>query len=122
MAAQFCPQQTFAKLSLVALYHRIFNTNRTFVRCLYVVGGMQIGWGIGTYVAHWTECTPVAKLWDSTLPGTCEDSTMFLVVGETINSALDFALVGLAIWIVQSLQMKMAAKMKLSIIFALGGL
>lgn len=122
LAAQFCPQQTFAKLSLLALYYRIFNVNRKFVICVYAIGGIQLGWGIGTYVAHWAECTPIAHMWDRTIPGTCLNNTYFLVVGETINSLIDFALVGLAVWIVQSLQMKTSVKLKLSVIFALGGL
>lgn len=122
MAAQFCPQQLFVKLSLLALYYRIFNASRPFVLCVYVVGAAQLGWSVATYIAHWLECTPPQKLWDPTVPGTCLNAALFLVIGETINSLLDFVLVGLAIWIVQSLQMKTSVKLKLSVIFGLGGL
>lgn len=122
MAAQFCLQQLFAKFSLLFLYYRIFNKSRPFVRCVYAVGIIQFGWSIGTYVAHWLECTPPNKLWDPTVPGTCLDAAAFLVGGETINSLLDFVLVGMAVWMVHSLQMKTSVKFKLSGIFALGGL
>lgn len=122
MSAQFCLQQLFAKLSLLFLYHRMFRTNRAFVRCMYIVGFVQLGWSIGTYVAHWLVCTPPQKLWNPKVPGKCIDTGTLLVAGETINSLIDFILVGLAIWMVQSLQMKTSVKLKLSVIFAIGGL
>lgn len=122
MAAQYPPQQTFAKLSLVALYYRIFSSSRKFVLWLYTIGAVQLGWGIGNFIAHWAQCIPIRGFWDPSVPHVCLNDAMLLVVGETINSLLDFMLVGLAIWIVQSLQMSSAVKLKLSVIFALGGL
>lgn len=122
MAAQYPPQQTFAKLSLVALYYRIFNSNRKLVIWLYAIGIMQLGWGIGNFIAHWAQCIPIQGFWDPSVPHICLDNVMFLVIGETIISLLDFTLVGLAIWIVQSLLMSSSVKRKLFVIFTLGGL
>jgi len=122
MAAQFCMQQLFAKLSLLFLYYRLFNPNRPFIRCLYVVGTVQLLWSIATYLVHWFQCSPPAKLWDPTLKGHCINSSAFLVAGETPNSLVDFILVGLAIWMVQSLRMKTSVKLNLTFLFALGGL
>ncbi|KAJ8064944.1 hypothetical protein OCU04_007248 [Sclerotinia nivalis] len=122
MAAQFCMQQLFAKLSLLFLYYRLFYVNRSFVRCIYFLGIVQLLWSIATYVAHYLECTPPQKLWNPALPGHCLNAPAFLAAGETPNSLTDFAMVGLAIWMVQSLQMKTSVKVKLSVLFGLGGL
>ncbi|KAL1858094.1 hypothetical protein Daus18300_010095 [Diaporthe australafricana] len=121
-AAQYCLQQLFAKLSLLLLYYRIFSSSRVFVRWVYFLGTVQVIWSIATYIIHYVECIPPQKIWTPTLPGPCIDNTAFLVGGETVNSLVDFALVGLAIWVVQSLQMKTSVKLKLAAIFAFGGL
>lgn len=115
-------QQLFAKLSLLFLYYRIFSSSRVFVRWVYFLGIVQLIWSIATYIIHYVECIPPRKIWNPTLPGHCINNTAFLVGGETVNSLVDFALVGLAIWIVQSLQMKTSVKLKLAAVFAFGGL
>lgn len=115
-------QQLFAKLSLLFLYYRIFSSSRVFVRWCYFLGIVQLIWSIATYLLHYFACMPPQKIWDRTIPGHCINSAAFLVGGETVNSLVDFALVGLAIWIVQSLQMKTSVKLKLAAIFAFGGL
>lgn len=122
MSSQFSLQQLFAKLSLLFLYYRIFNVNRAFVLCVYAVGFIQAGRSIGGFVAHWLVCTPPHKLWNPEVAGTCINNAAFLVANETINSLVDFVLVGLAIWMVQSLQMETSVKLKLYVIFAIGGL
>jgi hypothetical protein len=122
MAAQFCMQQLFAKLSLLCLYYRLFSVGRAFVRCIYFLGTVQVLWSIATYLVHYFECNPPARLWNKKIPGTCVNSPAFLAAGETPNSLVDFAMVVMAIWIVQSLKMSTAVKLKLSILFSLGGL
>lgn len=122
MGPQFCMQQLFAKLSLLFLYYRIFNVNRSFVFSIYILGAIQTAWSIATYFAHFLECTPVKKLWEPTLAGHCINSSIFLAAGETPNSLIDFALIGLAVWMVQKLKVDTALKLKLSAIFCIGGL
>jgi len=122
MAAQFCMQQLFAKLSLLFLYYRLFWINRSFVICIYILGSIQICWSIATYIVHWLECSPPQKLWHKQIAGHCVNPSAFLAAGETPNSLVDFALVGMAIWMVQSLGMKTSVKVKLAVLFALGGL
>jgi len=122
MAAQFCMQQLFAKFSLLFLYYRVFSVSRPFVVSVYVLGAIQLCWSIATYIAHWLECDPPARLWNKKIPGHCLNGPVFLAAGETPNSLIDFALVGLAIWVVHSLRMKTAVKLKLSFLFAIGGL
>jgi hypothetical protein len=122
MAAQFCLQQLFAKLSILALFYRFFFVDVKFVRAVYAVGAVQVVWSIVTYMLHWFECTPPAKLWTPKMKGSCLNAPAFLAAGESINSVVDFVIVGLAIYMVQHLHLKTAVKAKLAILFGLGSL
>jgi hypothetical protein len=122
MGPQFCLQQLFAKLSLLFLYYRIFHVNQTFVYCVYFLGIVQVLWSIATYLVHFLECIPTQRLWNPEVPGHCINSADLLAAGETPNSLVDFALIGLAIWMVQSLKVKTSVKIKLFAIFVVGGL
>ncbi|KAI1392108.1 uncharacterized protein F4822DRAFT_389641 [Hypoxylon trugodes] len=123
MSPQFCGNQLFSKLSLFALYYRIFSVNETFLRWIYSLVGLQIAWFISAYVVKWNLCSPAPFAWDKTIEGgTCIDIGAFLAASETINSLVDFAMIGLAVWIVQSLQVDTSTKWRLCILFSLGGL
>lgn len=122
MGPQFCMQQLFAKLSILWLYYRLFAVNEAFLYCVWGLGIIQTAWSIATYLVHWLECIPTAKLWEPTLEGHCIKSPVFLAAGETPNSLVDFAMIVLAIWMVQSLRIKTAVKIKLFVIFIMGGL
>jgi large-conductance mechanosensitive channel len=122
MAAQFCLQQLFAKLSILALLYRFFFVDVVFVRAIYVTGTVQVIWSIVTYVLHWVECTPPARLWNPKLKGHCLNAPAFLAAGESINSVVDFVIVGLAIYMVQHLHLRASVKAKLAILFGLGSM
>ena len=122
MGPQFCMQQLFAKLSLLFLYYRIFHIKRAFIYCVWFLGIVQVTWSIATYLVHFLECIPTQKLWNPTVKGHCINSPAFLAGGETPNSLVDFALIGLAIWMVQSLKVRTSVKLKLCGIFIMGGL
>ncbi|TVY48033.1 Satratoxin biosynthesis SC1 cluster protein [Lachnellula occidentalis] len=109
-------------IKITKVYKPYGSLSRPFVQCVWFLGIVQLMWSIATYVIHYFECTPPARLWNTKLEGTCINSPAFLAGGETPNSLIDFALVGLAIWVVQSLQMKTIVKLKLSTLFAIGGL
>ena len=114
--------QTFAKLSLLTFYYRIFSVNRSFVRWVYSIGTVQIMWCIAMVFVRLFQCKPIAAAYNPTIKGTCLNSQILLAVGDSINSAIDFVMVGMAVWMVVQLKMSTASKLKLSILFALGGL
>ncbi|KAI1176533.1 hypothetical protein F4777DRAFT_262127 [Nemania sp. FL0916] len=121
-SAQYCGNQLFAKLSLLVLYRRIFSVNRTFNIWVYVLGALQIAWFISTYIVKYLLCVPVKSIWDLSVPGKCINIGAFLAATESVNSLIDFALIGLACWIVHFLQIQNATKWKLGLLFAIGGL
>lgn len=122
MSAQYAGNQLFAKLSLIFLYHRLFSVNTTFLYWLYVLGSVQTAWGIALYLAKIFRCTPFEKIWNPTVAGRCVDSGPFLAATEAVNSLIDFIMIGLAIWIVRSLQLDKSSKWKLYFLFTIGGL
>lgn len=122
MNTMFPTNQTFAKLSLLALYYRIFSVNKAFVRWVWGIAIAHFCWFMAMFWIRWFMCTPVARVWNPRLPGHCIDSNMLLAVGEAFNSVFDFMMVALAVWVVRSLKVSRATRWKLSILFALGGL
>ncbi|KAF3763034.1 hypothetical protein M406DRAFT_322988 [Cryphonectria parasitica EP155] len=120
----FYVNQLFAKGSLFVLYHRIFQTDPTFKIWVYVLAAIHVCWFITFIFLLLFLCNPISKWWDvdGTQPGSCINGNAFLVSEETINSAMDFAMIALAVYVVQKLQMKRLVKTKLTFIFVMGGL
>ncbi|KFA71230.1 hypothetical protein S40288_03867 [Stachybotrys chartarum IBT 40288] len=123
MTTHYCPNQLGAKLSLCLLYYRLFSVNRKLVVCVYCIAAVQIAWFIAAYLVKWFMCVPVERIWDVTgNTDGCIEIGPFMAGIESVNSLIDFIMIGLAIWIIQSLRMKSSAKWKVSILFAIGGL
>ncbi|KAI5868249.1 hypothetical protein GGS23DRAFT_608860 [Durotheca rogersii] len=118
----FWPQQTFTKLSLLALYHRLFSVSHRFVVGIWIVTGLQIALGIGAYVTYFNTCRPVSKSWDIESGGTCFNNTIFFSIANPLNSLIDFVMAGQAVWMLKSLRLGANAKFKLALLFLLGGL
>lgn len=117
----FPVQQFFAKFSILFLYDRLFSVNKTFVKCMYVTGALQIIYSVVTLFVSIFLCTPIARNWNPMVEGTCIDHNKYLAGSETINSSVDFAMVVMACFMVWHLKMKQALKWKLVILFIIGG-
>ncbi|GAP87027.2 putative integral membrane protein [Rosellinia necatrix] len=113
-------QQLFAKLSIMALYYRIFKVNRRFVHYVYTLFVYHIAWIIEVTFLLGFHCRPLAKFWNLLLPGQCIQEGTFIAVSGSINSLGDFLLVALSIAMVRTLQMPSATKWKLAFLFGLG--
>ncbi|KAK0629906.1 hypothetical protein B0T17DRAFT_203135 [Bombardia bombarda] len=114
--------QTLAKLSICALYHRIFGINRKYRLWIWALAILQILLYIALVILQCLQCTPIAKQWQWWTEGVCLPFATILVAIEPINSVIDFALVVLAMFMIKSLHMKSGVKWKLRFLFALGGL
>ncbi|KAJ8132426.1 hypothetical protein O1611_g1198 [Lasiodiplodia mahajangana] len=115
-------QQFFAKLSILALYYRLFKVNPKFKRGIDALVAYHAIWiTVSTFLISFI-CRPLAKFWDSRVAGQCTPIGPLIAVTETLNSVGDFLLVGLAITIVGMVQISEAAKRKLFICFGLGAL
>jgi len=114
--------QTFAKLSILALYYRVFSADQPFVYMTYAVATLQILWFIPMFIERFLVCNPPAKLWNPSMPGFCVNSQAVVAATESTNSFIDFVMVGMAIFVASKLRIPTSKKLELSILFVLGGL
>ncbi|KAH8901541.1 hypothetical protein GQ53DRAFT_7412 [Thozetella sp. PMI_491] len=116
--------QSLAKLSLLYLYNRVFWVEPAIVRAIYGVGAIHVSFTTAVILIVLFGCQPLAKGWAAALPGSCLTTSPrpFLAVTESINSTIDFAMVIIAAIIVSKMGVRTSTKLKLSILFALGGL
>lgn len=73
-------------------------------------------------LVHVFACRPIAKVWNPALEGSCINVNVFFSIYEPINSAIDFVMAGMAIWMVRGLRLKRQIRWHLSVLFLIGGL
>ncbi|KAI0410949.1 hypothetical protein F5X98DRAFT_358347 [Xylaria grammica] len=120
-APLFVFNQFFTKFSILFLYSRIFGINNTYRRWIWALSIIHIGYCISTLYIYYFSCRPISKAWNPLEPGHCLSYLATVTGEESVNSGVDFALVTLAIWMIQDLRMDRSTKLRLSLIFALGG-
>lgn len=116
------PNQLCAKFSILFLYHRIFGINQVYTFWIRTLGVIQILYTIVTSLVSLFECTPVSKYWDPLAAGHCINTGAFLAGVESTNSFVDFAMVILAMFMLRELQVDGRTKLRLSLVFLIGGL
>ncbi|KAI0013519.1 hypothetical protein F4779DRAFT_564124 [Xylariaceae sp. FL0662B] len=114
--------QCFAKFSILYLYYRLFSVNKVFVRWTYIIGASQITISILTLFINLFSCIPVSYSWDFDEDGWCLDQAAVFAGTESVNSAVDLAMLVLSCFIVHELRLKMSTKLKLGVIFLVGSL
>lgn len=115
-------QQLFAKLSVAALYLRIFGVNPGYRHIIYGLVVLQTMWIIVPSFVQIFSCRPVEKFWYPLEEGTCMQEGLVIAVTESVNSFTDFAFVGLAMYMVKELNMSWKTKCRLYVLFGLGAL
>ncbi|KAK7188961.1 hypothetical protein DPSP01_013239 [Paraphaeosphaeria sporulosa] len=112
----------FMKLSIVALYWRLFGLTRKGRIPLLLVGGVIVAWGITVFLIVIFNCDPIAGSWDLTLATTakCVDKKSFYVGGSVPNVITDLVLVIMPLPYVWRLHASVAQRIVLGGIFALG--
>jgi hypothetical protein len=122
MNIMFPIQQTFAKLSILLLYHRLFGIDEKFRTSIRIIGFFQLLYFVATVVTSILICQPVYKYWQPFLPsGRCINIAAFLTGVEIPNSLVDFAMVILAIFMLRELHIDLKTKLRISVVFAVGG-
>ncbi|PYH98981.1 hypothetical protein BO71DRAFT_479898 [Aspergillus ellipticus CBS 707.79] len=115
------PAISFAKLSILCLYHRIFISRRFRVWVL-IVGLSVVLWMVGCLVANLLHCIPPEALWDSSKKARCIDFILFFKIIEPINCFQDFVIALMPIGVVKRLHLDLKQRVSLCFIFVLGGL
>ncbi|KAH7318290.1 hypothetical protein B0I35DRAFT_238845 [Stachybotrys elegans] len=122
MQLNFPVNPTFAKLSLLVLYFRIFSINRKFARWVWALAIIQICWFLAIFLTRAMFCIPVSTLWSANFPRGCIDPSLLLAAGESVNAAISFAMIALAMYMVRTLIMSSGTRWKLRALFVFGGI
>ncbi|KAF9737394.1 hypothetical protein PMIN06_001201 [Paraphaeosphaeria minitans] len=112
----------FMKLSIVALYWRLFGLTRKGRIPILLIGGVIIAWGVTIFLIVIFNCDPIAGSWDLSLAATakCVDKKSFYVGGSVPNVITDIVLVIMPLPYVWRLHASVAQRIVLGCIFALG--
>lgn len=100
------------KLSLLAGYLRVAGFNRTYAVTLYIVMALVTASQlVFTFLLSFA-CTPVAKQWDPSIPGTCIDAlSSYFALGGT-SLAWDVLIIILPFPILRRLQLNKRNKVR----------
>lgn len=108
------------KTSICLLYLRIFAHVGWFRKTVYVVLAYVLLYATGSIIATIFECTPVERVWDHTIQGTCINLTEFWYANAAANIIGDFGILLLPMPVVRSLQLPSRQKWGLTMVFGLG--
>ncbi|GME26016.1 hypothetical protein GTA08_BOTSDO08397 [Neofusicoccum parvum] len=108
------------KLSLLALYFRLFPT-REFKISTYILGGIIILWCIALNCVAIFQCNPVKKSWLPMTPGTCINLKAAFIGNAIPNIITDVIILLLPVRQVWKLQVRPAQRASLLAMFLLGG-
>ncbi|KAL4805509.1 hypothetical protein BDV18DRAFT_20449 [Aspergillus unguis] len=107
------------KIAILLLYARIF-PNRGFRIAAYVLGAIAISWAISIVCVSIFQCTPIAKSWNPTLPGTCINLKGSFIGNAVPNILTDVAILSLPVGVVWKLQAPLAHRLSVIGLFMLG--
>lgn len=110
-----CP----VKISILLQYRRVFAVRFMQLITFYAVIFMS-AWTVTLCFLLTLVCLPVAKFWDSTIPGQCLDSLTIWYVLAGFNLATDLAIFCLPLPVIRSLQLPRKQKVMLIAVFGLG--
>ena len=70
----------FSRLSFTLLMMRVFATTKKRRILLWAIFGLVLATNIAAAIAVLPQCDPVPKIWDSTIPGSCWNSSTIISV------------------------------------------
>jgi len=113
--------QGFAKNSLLWLYYRIFSVDRSYRFSILAMVVINVLWMTVCPLVEIFRCTPIRKGIDPFIPGTCINISTYFAASEVLGAAIDFAMVGMAIFMLQKIKLSRRDRYKVSVLFAIGG-
>lgn len=117
----YCTTVGIVKISILLMYARIFPT-RSFRIAAYILGSIVISWVIAIICVSVFQCTPIAKAWDTSLPGTCINLKDSFVGNAVPNILTDIAILSLPVRVVWGLQATLVHRLTVIAVFLLGSL
>ncbi|KAJ2973277.1 hypothetical protein NUW58_g8977 [Xylaria curta] len=110
---------TLIKLSVLALYLRLFNiNNRYFKKSCYAMMVFVLAWGVAVLLTTVFQCTPVRAAWDKTiLDLKCFDLAAFVIGSNVPNILADAVIIVLPLPLLWSLKLSVMRKLGLIALF-----
>lgn len=113
---------TSVRLSVIIFYFRIFPTNAVR-RGGYILVGICAAWFVAIEALNLATCTPIAYMWDQTIPGGhCITAPEGVIVLGALNVIIDAVTVALPIHEVLKLNLSREKKVIIFGIFLIGGM
>ncbi|KAM0356887.1 hypothetical protein ACHAP4_006593 [Fusarium culmorum] len=110
------------KLALIQMYLRIFPSRR-FKLVSAIIAATVVAWWIAICAVCIFQCRPIRRAWMPWLTeGTCIDLKASFIGNAIPNIATDIAILCLPVRQILKLQVNVAQKLSLLVIFLLGGL
>ncbi|QSZ33050.1 hypothetical protein DSL72_002635 [Monilinia vaccinii-corymbosi] len=110
---------TFSKLSLLALYWRIFRgSTRQWPIIAAVVA--NIVWMLVTVLISVFICSPIRGFWDFKIPSKCLPYHTGYIINEALTIALDVVVLAMPAYFISSIKRSLSQKISISSTFLLG--
>ena len=109
------------KLSLLALYRRIFPTRWVQITCL-AVGSVVVAYTIAQGLSTIFQCIPFDSLWDQSISARCINLNLQPLIMGIINVVTDVVIYAIPMGPIWKLNLPTARKWQLSGLFLVGGL
>lgn len=103
------------------MYCRIFPTKEIRIASI-ILGGISIAWGIAIILVSIFQCTPIARAWDMSIPGTCIDIKASFIGNAVPNVVTDILMLCLPVRVVWGLHASLTHRLSVIAIFMLGSL
>lgn len=112
----------WSKLSVLLLYVRIFRFQNYFTTVAMCVGGFVVAWAVTIVFLTFFNCVPLAKHWDSTIPGHCFSKFIPRALNALSTIITDLVILLLPVPQIWKLQLATSKKIACTFSFGLGSL
>ena len=103
------------------MYARIF-PSRGFRVASFIIGGIAVAWVISIICVSVFQCNPIAKAWNTSLPGTCINLKGSFIGNAVPNIVTDIAILSMPVHVVWGLHATLTHRLSVIAIFLLGSL
>ncbi|CAG8885681.1 unnamed protein product [Penicillium egyptiacum] len=109
------------KVSILLMYCRIFPTREIRIASM-ILGGISVAWCIAIILVSIFQCTPIARAWDTRIPGTCINLKASFIGNAVPNIVTDILILSLPVRVVWRLHASLTHRLSVIGIFLLGSL
>ena len=101
---------------------RIFvPTKRGLVfRLFQILVWLNVSFYVANVLSVIFQCTPVPKVWNTSMPGTCINTSLNFIITGVINVVSDVLIMLLPLWTIWHLKLPIQKKLSVSTVFAAG--